>query len=218
MNVVVSAPRKNGTQSHLFHIICEYCVEAGCKVIQGNPLHLMDIESRISRIVEADIVVVCFDTFYPRGALPFLLKDVKVDKLDVPLPPEIINLIAIGMQSTGIAEVKPKSGLILPGDDPRGVEVSNVPNTFIVKAEGGVFGNNVLNGPFITPDCDVMIDFGIAVSNKKTIVGVSLSTSEVSPGVVRHCKKMITDLKNATTVLSEVVASFAHGDESKNNE
>jgi hypothetical protein len=98
------------------------------------------------------------------------------------------------MQATGKAKIKPKEGLILPGQDPRGVEVSNVPTAFTIQAPGGIFGQMVGPGAINFPEPNVMFEYGVAVARGILTVGLGLAYPAM--GMYHpHCHLQVTDLE-----------------------
>ncbi len=172
MKAYLSSPAYNDPQIKGHSTLQDYLKEAGFEVLNPNAIsaYLADGKTqktakeysseRLALLDEADILISWIDQLQLPGTKLFLLNGV-MEKVQVPLPPEIIELISIGMQAKGIAKVKPKSGIIIPGEDPRGLEVTNVPNCVNVHPQGGIIGTYVA-GPLNIPDITVVYEMGYA--------------------------------------------------------
>jgi hypothetical protein len=139
-----------------------------------SPLLLMDERAEMLR--SADLLVGWMDQLQLKGFQLMLLRDIKTE-VTTPLDPQTIQIMAAGLQALGLAQMRPKSGLVVPGrDDPRGVEITNCPRTITLSANqmGGLFGQ-LVSGPMNFPDPLVSCEVGQAVALGIPIIMVAIS-------------------------------------------
>jgi hypothetical protein len=183
LKLYISSPFFNEPQVAMLDNLRLLAEGAGFQVL--SPLdHKLDdgwTSNRIKDLKSADALFVWFDSLLPKGEFLFRVSDVIREEIQVPLPGEIINFISIGMQASGKAQLRPKQGLILPGQDPRGMEVSNVPTAFTVRAPGGVFARIIGPGAINLSEPMVMFEFGMAIAENIPVVGLGLAFPSVGP-------------------------------------
>jgi len=183
LKLYISAPFFNEPQIAMLENFRALSEGAGFEVL--SPLdHKLDgewVDKRIKDLKSADALFIWFDSLLPKGEFLFKVADVIREEIQIPIPEPLVNFISIGMQASGKAQLRPKSGLILPGQDPRGVEVSNVPTAFTIKAPGGIFARVVGPGATNISEPLVMFEFGVAFAENIPVVGLGLAFPAVGP-------------------------------------
>lgn len=158
-------------------------------------------QKRSEEIEESEIVVAWLDGLYPPGEFLYKLFNVNKESITIPLPENIINMISIGMQATGQADVRPKEGLILPGQEDRGIEVANVPRSFTAHSPGGIFGQT-RDGVLNLPASQVAYEVGFASALKKPIIAIALASPRLDFNTAQAVGVFLTDFVHLVPALN----------------
>ncbi len=152
--------------------------DLGIEVLHFDPDEDMD-QSPTDLMSQAHFCVFCFDYLLPKGQFTYTLDNVMRDKVQLPIPLNLLEIIGAGMMAKGIAKLKKKEGLVLPGQEDQGVEIENLPTHMSFGGEGGVFGTLAEVGSANRPDPTVQCEFGYAIALDKVMVGIGIAKPEI---------------------------------------
>lgn len=204
MKLFLSCPVGNEPCSVIKKFIVSEAESAFSEVDQPDPNE--EYSKRVERIKDSDACLFCLDTLLPEGQGLFYLSGVVRGEMQIPIPPDMINLIGIGLQATGKAKLVPKKGLILPGQQ-SGMEIANLPTSFTIRnqdmvvglTEGGISVN--LTEPY------VMFEYGVATAHEIPTVLLAMARPRIGP-VADLADLVYYNLKDTKAVLEEFVKAI----------
>lgn len=224
MKAFLSSPAYNDPQLKGHSKIQDSLSEAGFEVVNPNALTTVEadgktprdpkdlLNDRLNLLDDSDVFVGWVDRLNPPGVKHYILRGVQTE-IEIPLPEQYIQFMAIGMQASGVAQTKPKEGLIVPGrDDPRGLEITNVPRSLHIQPQNGVFGQLASPGPINLPDSLVMFEAGAAVAQGMPVVLLAAASPIIGIAAVKALL-IIQSFEDLTPCLKMVYDGLSDEDE-----
>ncbi|MCI0526768.1 MAG: nucleoside 2-deoxyribosyltransferase [Nitrospira sp.] len=220
MKMYLSSPAYNNPQLTGHVTIQQAAEEAGVELLNPNAIQVVNddgsprltphelFKARVEMLDSADIIFCWLDQLLLADHKLYLLTDVK-EKIPIPLPTNIIQYTAIGMQAMGHAQVQPKRGIITPNDPDKGMEVTNVPRELVLTLQGRIFAQ-VVKGPINIPDTTVMFEMGYAYCRGKPVVSLGIAWPQC--GLMACASNVfITEFDGLSETLKELRESLGRG-------